>query len=296
MPTSAPETGDQLNVANYVVAFIDLLGQRAALRDQGLLHTVSSEIFDQQFLQKIKSSVGSIAVLQERASDMMEAMRAREDSALRQSLPEERRAEWDEGYRPVLKSQNWSDGLMFFTPVADKLARCPTLGVYQILALTGALCFMGLASAKPLRGGIEIAWAMELNQGELYGAALARSYELESEVAGYPRIVVGPELIRYLDVQSLNPGADIYAAINRQMADICRSMLIEDDDGHWIVHYLGSGFRMAVTTESHVELVNRARQFIREQLKEHRSKKNTKLAFRYLHLEQYFSKHPATEA
>lgn len=293
MPTDPSE---QINVANYIVAFIDLLGQRASLRDQGLLSTVSPEIGDQQFIQKIKSSVGPIVALQKRADDMMESMRTMENEALRQSLPENRRAEWDEIRKPILKSQNWSDGLMFFAPVADKLARCPTIGVYQILVLTGALCLMGLASGNPLRGGIEIAWAMELNPGELYGAALARSYELESEVADYPRIVVGPELVHYLDIQALNPGQDVYAEANRVMAKICSSMLIEDADGHSIVHYLGSGFRMNSTTDIHIELFNRAHQFIQDQLKMHRTNKDTKLAFRYLHLEQYFSEHPVTEA
>lgn len=296
MSTSTPAPSAQINVANYVVAFIDLLGQRAALHGQGLVSTLSDQLGDDQFVKNLKASVGSIATLQKRASEMMSRTRSYEDKALRDALPEHRRAEWDELHRPTLKSQNWSDGVMFFTPAADELARCPMMGVFQVLGLTGALCLMGLASRKPIRGGVEIAWAVELNPGELSGAALARAYEIESEVADYPRVVVGPELVRYLDLQTQNPGMDTISLINRDLAGVCRSMLTEDVDGHWIVHYLGKEFNQSVTSQSHQELVTRARAFIHSQLVEHRNNKNTKLAFRYVHLDSYFSAYSPPDA
>jgi hypothetical protein len=41
--------------------------------------------------------------------------------------------------------------------------------------------------------------ATEIGPHEIYGAALGSAYLLESEEAGYPRIVIGGELWRYFN-------------------------------------------------------------------------------------------------
>lgn len=286
--SSSNSNKPDLQVGNYIVAFVDLLGQRVALHNQGLMPRVETEEDKQRLVAQLKASIGSIAALQDNAAKLMNAMHAREDKQLRDSLPLDKRAHWDELLRPTVKSQYWSDGLVLFSPAADELARCPTMGVYEILTLCGALCFLGLASKRPLRGGVEIAWAVEMRPNELYGAAIARAYELESQVADYPRIVVGPLLVEYLQCQAQNPALDLDAQINRSMAAICMSLLAKDVDGSWLVDYLGAEFREAVTNAFHDDLFSRASAYIQEQLTQHRKERNSKLAFRYTSLERYF--------
>ena len=41
--------------------------------------------------------------------------------------------------------------------------------------------------------------ATDIGPQEIYGAALGSAYRLESEEAGYPRIVIGDELWRYFN-------------------------------------------------------------------------------------------------
>lgn len=291
---TATGKADTLSVANYVVAFVDLLGQRAELHGEGLLPDVADEQVKARLISKVRATVGSIVALQERSTAMMAAMHAREDDALRQSLPLDRRAIWDDVRRPIVKSQYWSDGLVCYCPAADELARCPMTGVFEVLSLAGTLCFIGLASERPLRGGIEIAWGVELGTEGLYGAAVARAYELESQVADYPRIVVGPRLVEYMRAQAAGSPADPYSQVNWQMARVCSSMLMVDDDGHHVVNYLGAGFRQAVTAPSYEALYEKAYSYVRAQLHQHRSTRDTKLAFRYTRLERYFNGHPAS--
>jgi hypothetical protein len=150
----------------------------------------------------------------------------------------------------------------------------------------------GLTSGQPLRGGLEIAWATELHPGELYGAAVARAYELESEVAGYPRIVVGPIAYAYLKNHARSVSQDVFSRNDRSLAELCLSMIGIDSDGMAVVNYLGPEYQSAIGEAWGDEMYKRAREFIGVQLNEHRRNGNSKLAFRYAHLALYFDSFP----
>lgn len=223
---------------------------------------------------------------------MLKASTPNPDSKLRASLPKELQDSWDEMQRTKLTTQRWSDGLVSFACLGDENIKCHLNDVYGLFTLAGSLCFMGLASKRPIRGAIEVAWGVELHPGEIYGAAVARAYELESYVAGYPRIVIGQEMLKFLDLQCQNPKTDPFSQFDRALATRCREMILKDADGHTFLHYLGPAFFHAVTHSAHGELYKKAHQFVVEQLHEHQTAQNSKLAFRYLHLLQYFNAHP----
>jgi aminoglycoside/choline kinase family phosphotransferase len=165
-------------------------------------------------------------------------------------------------------------------------------GVFGLFCLAGTLCFLGLANKRPVRGAIEIAWGVELYPGELYGAAVARAYELESDVAQYPRIVVGSEAVKYLRLHLANTELDPFSLNDKALAELCLSMLVQDIDGYWLLHYLGEEFQYAVSHSHHAELYTAALNFVHEQLSAHQANRNTKISFRYSHLMQYFDDHP----
>lgn len=278
---------------NYCVSFIDLLGQRDALRGQGLLPSFETEEERNKLNVIIRNSVGAIIKLQEQAEEMMsEFLNPNLNSPLRAALPPDQHAAWDELQLTRIKTQRWSDGLMSFMCLGDTDIKCLMNGVLGILGLAGTLCLLGLATRRPVRGAIEVAWGVELHPGELYGAAVARAYELESGVAQYPRIIVGPEAVKLLRTHAANPGQDVYSQNDRELAKLCLGMLVQDADGHCILHYLGDGFQQAISHDSHAKLYIAARKFVYEQLLEHQASRNTKLSFRYSHLLQYFDAHP----
>jgi hypothetical protein len=150
---------------------------------------------------------------------------------------------------------------------------------------------LGLARGRPVRGAIDIAWGVEIRSGELYGPAVTRAYELESEVAQYPRVVVGQAVVTFLEAHRLIPGNDPIAEVNRIWAQRCLDMLVQDDDANWIIHYLGNAFRTSVTDNQHSFLYGKAQNFVVQQLQENRKIKNSKLAFRYTQLLEYFEAH-----
>lgn len=287
---------DDLFVGHYCVSFIDLLGQRDALRNQSLLPEVSSEADKQKLLQTFRDSIGAIAGLQRNAEEMLEGSDAKSESPLRAQLVPEQQVHWDEMMRTNVTTQRWSDGLMSFSRLGDAQVKCDLNNIFRLFALAGTLCFMGLATHRPIRGAIEIAWGVELHPGELYGAAVARAYELESEVAGYPRIVIGTEVLKFLDLQRRNPSTDLFSQNNRTLADLCSNMIVQDADGHWILHYLGDTFHKSISQNAHADLYGKAREFVVEQFQAHQKNQVVKLAFRYAHLLNYFEAHPLPQS
>jgi hypothetical protein len=97
--TRSPGAESPLIFGNYAVGFIDLLGQRAALRGQQLLPHAQTEEQKQELIATLKASVGSVAALQQHALDMVCASEPNADSPLRAQLRPEQQALWDEMHR-----------------------------------------------------------------------------------------------------------------------------------------------------------------------------------------------------
>lgn len=279
---------EELSVSNYCACFIDLLGQQDALRDEGLMPPLSNENDRQEFLKKVRQSVGAIETLQKQAEFLTQ--RSEHALSIRDQLTEEEMILYDEMKKAKVKQQRWSDGLVFYSSLQMKDIKCPMGAVFEVFLLSGALCFLGLANKQPIRGAIETAWGVELHENELYGAVVAKSYELESKVAQYPRIVVGQRTIDYLNAylaEEANP-EDKLALYNRNLAVMCIRMTAIDQDGYHILDYLGKTFTESVTHSESRDLYKMAYQYICEQYDSHRSNRNSKLALRYTWVRGYF--------
>ena len=287
----ADEASGNYKAFNYCVSFIDLLGQRNAAKGQGLLPSISSKAEDEAFQNSISDNVGGILQLQRDVEELDKVLSPDPNSPFRQALSDEEKIVWDEMQLAAVKTQYWSDGFVKFVCLGNQEIKCPVKGAFEIFCTAGYFCMLGLVKHRPVRGAIDIAWGMEIRPGELYGPAIVRAYELEREVAQYPRIVVGQEVIRYLEAHKANAGKEPEILANRDFAKRCLNMLVQDDDGHWILHYLGDEFRSSVTYEHHNHLYEKARNFAIQQLEKHRQLRNTKLAFRYSQLLAYFEVH-----
>ncbi len=285
------ESGD-FAAFNYCISFMDLLGQRNAARGQGLLPIIKSDSDDRAFRSILRNTIGPIFRLQRDVEAMVSAVSVNRNSPLRMSLSEQERVVWDEMVQKRVETQHWSDGFVTFVCLGDQDVKCPLNGIFEIFGRSGSHCLFGLAQRSPMRGAIDIAWGVELRPGELYGPVVASAYELESEVAQYPRVVVGHRVIEFLEVYRAGSGNDSFSQVNSNLAKLCLDMLFQDTDGHWCVDYLGVTFEHAVTHEDHSFLCEKARTFVIEQLEEHRASFNSKLAFRYSQLLSYFDSVP----
>ncbi|GMR08668.1 MAG: hypothetical protein BMS9Abin26_1675 [Gammaproteobacteria bacterium] len=129
-----------------------------------------------------------------------------------------------------------------------------------------------------------------MNESELYGCVVAKSYELESSIAKSPRVVLGKEVIQYLEANSQVSGDGVNDEYGRQMASVCKDMITQDEDGQYIVDYLGSGFRRHIANNIGNSIYNDALTYIEEQIEHWTSNENEELMERYHFLNRYFEK------
>ena len=286
---------ENLNIVNYCVSFIDLLGQRSEYKNEGLLPKYESTGEKEKFDIKVQNTIRRIDFLQRSADIFVNKVLNYRNPEI-EMLPPNQIDIYNKIKEVHLAMQRWSDGLVYFISLEEGDVKCPILGVYIQLITNCYLCFFGLANKTPLRGSMDIAWAAELHKGELYGAAVAKAYELEAYVAQYPRIVVGQRAIDYIIINMNKPASNIFDEVDKKFAKICLDMLAEDFDGYYVAHYLGSAFQQMVTRNLHNDLYQASLNFIREQCKKWRDERNTKLSTRYSHLLSYFLSHSPSES
>ena len=206
------------------------------------------------------------------------------------TVPEEQQQELQKLRKTGLKFQRFSDGLVVYQSLFGDPRPEVINGLYGLIATCGCLCLIGLKGGTPIRGGIDVAWGLELNDNELYGCVLARAYELESETARYPRIVVGEHVRTYLSRVIQVPENDVQSTFTRNMASICLGLLGEDSDGNIIVDYLGPGFRKQITSTLEATDYRSAYSYIEGQIAHAKVLQNKELQQRYEMLKQYFDR------
>jgi len=281
---------DTLKFYNYAVGFIDLLGQRKHFEHEGLLPQFETKEQETAFHDKVKATIGAIDDLQ-RSAEQFHVAATEFKSPFVGQLPENLRGPYEEARKHRVHKQNWSDGVVHFTALGYPDIKVPMNSVFHLLTNLGSMCLLGLAKKRPIRGGFEVAWGVELRPGELYGCAVAKAYQLESEIAQCPRIVLGPYILNYLQQSAGAQPTSIFDEVNRRLAHLRLGMIVEDLDGKPIVHYLGDEFQRFISRSSHAYLFGKAMEFIGEQLQVHKSTGDNKLTSRYEHLRQYFIDH-----
>ena len=284
-----PKKDSDMDIGYYVVAFIDLLGQQDYLRALKRLPNKQDPSEMEAFVRTLKQTYGVVTGMRETFNKFFHGY-SRQKSDLTQ-LTKEQREQYNELTSNPIKFQRFSDAMIVYLSVSTQKFKLPTAGIFGILGAAASSFLCGLAVGHPLRGGIELGVGMEMTKGEIYGGALAKAYSLESKIANYPRIVIGQELLSYLQMTAKQKTIDIYSTAGRQMAECCLEMIVVDDDGHAILDYLGEGFKKHIAMELDIEIIRRAHNHVITSSERFRQEKNSKLAFRYTLLRNYFEEH-----
>lgn len=277
---------DTLHLCDYAVMFIDLLGQRAEMPGRHL------PTDPKEALALVKKSVGRIVGTQNNFQKFYEAYSSGESMYLH--LPQEIQKTVPDMAPGELKWQRFSDGLVVYAPLGPGVIKSPVNSIFGMLIAAGYHCLIGLAAKSPVRIGIDAAWGVEYRPGELYGAALAYSYDLESKVAKWPRVVVGDGIVGYLRHYSQSNGSNLSSKHRKEMANICLNLFSVDTDGQTILHYLGNSFSEATRYKLDSEVIGKAIEYIQSQLQHWMENGDNELAHRYKQLSRYFTSHANT--
>ena len=131
--------------------------------------------------------------------------------------------------------------------------------------------------------------ATEFFKGEIYGSVLRCAYLLEQHVAQYPRVVVGPQAMSFLQEIASGVGNTGVDRLNKSVAKDCLSAIAIDEDGTPFVDFLGDHVHNLLRGEQMpVELVKQGYEFVKKEHERFKQSQNHKLALRYALLRRYY--------
>lgn len=277
---------DKLLFQRYLVVFIDILGQRGTLREIKDLPTKDAE--KDGFIKKLQETIGKVDKVRRAFRDFFEAAKSQmPDPDL---VPAEHREEFIAALKSEAYFYGFSDSIIIAVPLMSNDENCTAInGVYSAFVATSGISLIALAARITLRGGLDVGIATQIEGKEVYGPALERAYFLESNLAEYPRFVIGRELMRYLHWVENQQCKNRLGVVAKNMARFCREMIIQDTDGRPMLDFMGNRAREAADNSIDTDVVRLARDFLASQYKRHLDEENHKLASRYFRLWRYFN-------
>lgn len=270
----------------YLVAFFDLLGQQEELRQMHALSNPENADEVEKFYQRIKKTYGAVKGMRSFFRGFFNGFTKRSIDI--SQLDHQQKRLFEQCKNNEIKIQQFSDCIAIFMPLRNDINKLPMRGVFGVLAAAATTFIHCLACGQPIRGGIDIGFAIEIDNEEIYGPALSRAYNLESSVAQYPRIVIGDELIKYLNLSCNQEDKDIFSTISKTSAKACLELLAIDDDGNPFIDYLGESLKKSFGEFYDNSLVSKAYKHVISESEKHKKEKNPKLAFKYTLLRNYF--------
>jgi len=269
----------------YAVLFLDVLGQRDSLRALRALPRNPRE--QEATLRVLQGTVGFIKTLRDYFINYFdEASRSVIDSG---SLPENQRRLLKDLRRMEPKIRGFSDCAVISISLRDA-DKSPAAVNELFAALYGAcgLASLSLSLGHALRGGVEVGLGMEVEAGEAYGPALERAAGLEARMASYPRLLVGADLLKFLqaviDEGQKTPHQRVAAGVARE----CMKLVARDSDQLPILDFLGAGVREKAGTVIQTNVVRDAYTFVVREHERFASVHDVKLSGRYARLRSYF--------
>jgi len=287
MPDNPTIANDKLMYRSYVVAVLDILGQKDAIRRLAEVDTVSPSSWQPDVIQALKGSLGRRDAVANAIVDSFRLTCSDTGTKKIAELDAQQRELLSRFPQPEIKTFQFSDMVVAYMPfmTSEREPRVRDLMAMMSACATALLTFISLG--LPIRGGVELDYGLEPGNNEIYGPAFLRAYELEQHVAQYPRIVVGMKLVKWIVAASQLEATSQPQRIISALANHCWSLLARDDDGFFFIDYLGDACRRIAVASGHSTALDEALAFAEKEHSRFMEMGNQKLAGRYAALRRY---------
>ena len=255
----------QLHAGYYVVAWIDILGQEQELDEIRIVasspdKSVSDK--ERELEKRISACCRRLTLV--RASFTTGCGIKRTNPPQNTELTKEQQGELDaiNSFDPPT-FQGFGDTVIAFTPVKNCAGKLTMQAVDTFLGGCAMAILTFLAEHLPIRGAVDVGFGFDCFEGEIYGPVSASVHKLEDKIAGYPRIVIGDGLRRYLTRFDVSrPDACLNDGFNHELAGFCQEMIVPDVDGVPILDYAGPAVRERLSAWGEMnDTLRRARGF-----------------------------------
>jgi len=285
----------ELNVCNYLVVFLDLLGQKERLSE--LPKIVPNEGFTPELEKIIQDTYGVTFKLREFFRNFFESYENHKlDPRLLEGLTETQVGLFNRMICPTkMHLQYMGDAIVLYSKLTNQSGQLSVRPIITMLGNCALAMILQFGGGNPIRGATEIGLALDWEEFGIYGSALHSAYFLESRVAQYPRIIIGDHLLKYLRSWEKESRDDEATKVNKELARCCLSVICEDIDGRPILDFLSpalpSIFGHSASDEQFKlfsESVKKGFSFVSREYERFVSEKRSELAFRYALLRDYY--------
>jgi len=272
------------NFGFYLVAFVDILGQKKILDDFDKMMTIGNPFNESDLLKKIQASFGVVEKFKIGFLSFLEEFCKVNQST---GLPPDLQKIFEESRKTNVKFKRFSDSITLYTPLFEKDTPVIANSIFAVMASIAVQVICNLADGHPIRGGVEIGFGSEIDD-LFYGPGLFKAYHLESKVAEYPRVVVGPRLIEYLNSHYSSTETGFFNEINKKMAKGCLHLIEKDKEGIAFIDIFAPEIVQMNRKMGTLHMYHDANTFIHRCLEEFKTDKT--LFKRYEILSKYFRK------
>jgi hypothetical protein len=274
-----------MDIQHYLVAFIDLLGQKEQMKGLLLIPPKSDGEERKRYEASIRRPLEAVQFIQSNFQRLVTSSNEWHETEIPGMKPEV--AEGLQRYRITdIRIQRFSDGLVLFCPLS-KETHFPVGSVWDVLHSCASMMIGGLAEGFAFRAAIAVGAGYAPEQGEIYGPVLAEAYRLESEVAVYPRIVVSGQVATWLASLQRKPHAsDEEERVTLAMRDQCQNLVMEDKDGVLVIDFLSAEVLQLLEQQGDAAMtIRRMRDFVDKMIETHRD--DPKVLAKYVWIRDY---------
>jgi hypothetical protein len=242
--SATPPAGDRkYTYCYYLTAYVDVLGQRDELkRLRGIHH---DEEHREAAFAILRTTAGRVLTVRKAFKEYFDTA-ASNDFALR-GLTAQQLETYRRMRRMTFHASHFSDTFVVSVPLwhnAEFGGGTAALNMWSALYGVAGMSLFAFGSGIPLRAGIAIERGIDIRPDEVYGLSLVDAYELERDVAQYPRAVLNQRVLMQIAGFQQDETPGVGGATARWVAEQCRRLICRaPDDQQPMVHPLSSVFR-----------------------------------------------------
>jgi hypothetical protein len=265
MKISKNEQKDMLYYGAHIVAFVDILGQSRVVDS-----FKDTEWWQMNDLTKdlLNKSYGRVSRFRKIFTDYLKSFckPAVLDNVFKKLVDPEDSSAWDHFGEKRILIKTLSDSLILTCPLQIENGHIPLKSIFGILTACAIGSLNALNYDFAIRGAVELGPCIfDPKSKEVYGTALNDAVKYE-KMADWPRIVVGPMLVKYLTDCSELKSDQMMQKINSGLASTCLSAISKDDAGTYYLDIFKSAFDDINKSPETNKIIEGAIKFTEEQL------------------------------
>lgn len=283
--SEVPDALDSMHYGFYVVAYLDVLGQREAVNELVTFRHTPDNLHRARAI--ISRTAMRTRIIRRFLDSHFEQLQV---GAPHDFFTADQLREYPDARTIKFHRFGFSDSFAVAASLEESSGHGPlkaAVGVFVALQTLAGLFIATLAHQIPLRGGIDVERGIDVFPNEVYGPVLVNAYDLERLVAAFPRIAVGDGLREYLDHLAKQNGVGMFAGVTTELAARCTQLLVQaPDDGSWMVHMLSP---QILSIEGSLDDAIRAYDWVKHEHRRFEAEGNENVALKYKRLLLYFN-------